>query len=402
MSADNGRRRHGRATTRGAAGGELALIDSFLEPFGLDRGGGRFPRSSGVLVGPGDDCAQLRPSPGMTLIATTDALVEGVHFDPRWSSPEDAGWKALAVNLSDLAAAGAKPRWFLCALGVPRRGTKSSTWNFSPGSRGDGAPRSEKPIDIKNSNINQLANRLGRGMSLLARASKIALAGGNVTASERWSITITALGEARRPLGRAGAKPGDRLILVGELGAAALGLRRLQRGADPGARAGPRGETRGSPRRSEGPGERAARMHQLKPRPWIEEGQLAAGFASAAIDVSDGLLQDLTHLCARSGCGAELELDALPRSSAVRRAEGSFTETGWPLSLAGGEDYALLLAVPARRLDRFRAAFRARRFFEIGRITRPPRGAAPPIQLLERGAARPLPARLGHDHLASG
>ena len=160
---------------------EFELIDAFLAPFG----GGE---------GVGSDCAALSVRPGHQLVGTTDALVEGVHFDLRRFTPEDVGHKALAVNLSDLAAAGAKPRWFLCALGVPRRGAT-------------------------------LAPRMARGMAALARRSGCAIVGGNVTRSRDWSLTITALGEARRALTRWGARPGDALAVIGSLGDAAAGLR---------------------------------------------------------------------------------------------------------------------------------------------------------------------------------
>ena len=96
---------------------ELDLIDAFLAPFGLDRSSSAAP---GILSGPGDDCAVVAPSRGLSLVLKTDAVVEGVHFTMPPFSPEDVGHKALAVNLSDLAAAGAQPRWFLCALGVPK------------------------------------------------------------------------------------------------------------------------------------------------------------------------------------------------------------------------------------------------------------------------------------------
>ena len=157
-------------------------------------------------MGPGDDCAVLRPSAGRLLVATTDALVEGVHFDLSLSSARDAGHKALAVNLSDLAAAGARPRWFLCALGVPR----------TPHSRGAA--------------VFATARALAGGMAALARESGMALVGGNVAGADRWSLTVTALGEAAAPLSRRGARPGDALVLAGQVGAAALGLRLLRGG----------------------------------------------------------------------------------------------------------------------------------------------------------------------------
>src|SRR5437762_9724649 len=179
----------------------------------------------------------LSVSRGMQLVATTDAVVEGVHFDLERFSPEDVGWKALAVNLSDLAAAGARPRWFLCALGVPKSGRRG-----------------------------QLVRRISRGMAPLAKRTGCALVGGNFSRASEWSVTITALGEARRPLSRSGARPGDALVVVGTLGDAAAGLRPYP-----------------SP---------AASRAQRRPMPLVREGEIAAAQASAAIDVSDGFLQD--------------------------------------------------------------------------------------------------------------
>jgi thiamine-monophosphate kinase len=266
----------------------------------------------------------------MQLVATTDAVVEGVHFDLRRFSPEDVGHKALAVNLSDLAAAGARPRWFLCALGIP-----------------------------KGSRALQIADRISRGMSALARKSRCALIGGNVTAAAEWSVTITALGEARRPLSRAGARPGDALAVIGALGDAAAGLRSY-------------------------PSAVAARA-QRRPVPLVREGRIAANFASAAIDISDGFLQDLGHLCDESGVGAVVECSSLPLGKAARRLPD-----GMELALGGGEDYALLLSVPRRKL---RAMAKELRFAEVGRVIRG-RG----IQLTELGQPRPLPHRTGFDH----
>ena len=301
---------------------EFALIDAFLRPFS---------RGSGVSIGPGSDCAAVSVGKGMQLVATTDAVVEHVHFDLRRFSPEDVGWKALAVNLSDLAAAGARPRWFLCALGVPRSGRAA-----------------------------QIARRMARGMAPLAKRFSCALVGGNVTRASEWSLTLTALGEARRPLSRRGARPGDALVVVGSLGDAAAGLRAW-------------------------PSPAAARA-QRRPWPLIDEGLRAAGYASAAIDVSDGFLQDLGHLCEESGVGAVVECSTLPLGKAARRLAD-----GMELALGGGEDYALLLSVPRRRLAALRARVSA---VEVGRIVRG-RG----IQLTELGQPRPLPRHAGFDHL---
>jgi len=321
---------------------ELRLIDAFLAPFGLSRDARA--SGAGVLSGPGDDCAVVRPSAGRKLVLKVDELVERVHFDWRWFEAEDVGHKALAVALSDLAAAGAVPRWFLCALGVRRKTDAIRT-----------------------------ARGVARGMAALARRHGCALVGGNVTRAAAWSVSVTALGEAARPRGRGGARPGDVLVVAGELGRAALGLRLLRAG---------RGKRSGAAR--------TAVTAHLRPEPLVAAGLAADGLAVAAVDVSDGFLRDLGHLCAASGCGAEVELSSLPIDPAVRAA-------GIELALSGGEDYALLLAVRVRNLRRLIGAVRrtGSPAIAVGRFV-----AGRGIRVLERGRSRPLPARLGWDHLA--
>ncbi|MCP3100705.1 thiamine-phosphate kinase [Myxococcus sp. K15C18031901] len=268
--------------------GEFDFIRRFLH---------HFPKAR-VPVGPGDDCAVLPPS-RRPLCVTTDALVEDVHFTRAAFSPEDIGHKALAVNLSDLASMGATPRWFVCALALPR--------------------------DFPARELSGLA----RGMAALARAHRVALVGGNFTSAREVSITITAAGElSRAPLTRAGARPGDLLYVSGTLGDARLGLVHLRAGR----------------RRGD------AVRRQRRPEPRVALGRLAARYASAALDVSDGLAQDLGHLCVTSGVRAEVELGRLPLSAVVRR------ELGPEGALAGGEDYELLLAVPPRRGRAFERA----------------------------------------------
>jgi len=322
---------------------ELLLIDAFLAPFGLSRDARA--AGPGVLSGPGDDCAVVRPSTGRKLVLKVDELVERVHFDWRWFAPADVGHKALAAALSDLAAAAARPRWFLCALGV------------RPG-----------PDALRT------ARGMGRGMAALARRHGCALVGGNVTRAGAWSVSLSALGEATRPRGRGAARPGDAIVLVGELGKAALGLRLLR---GPGKKSASRVLT-------------AAIRAQLRPEPLVEAGLAAGSLASAAVDVSDGFLRDLGHVCSASRCGAEVDRDPLPHDPAVRSA-------GVGLALSGGEDYALLFAVRRRNVARLLS--RLRRIGApaalVGRFV-----AGRGIRLLEGGKPRPLPKRLGWDHLA--
>jgi thiamine-monophosphate kinase len=320
--------RDGRSAKARSSEGEL--VAAFLAPFSA---------GERVVIGPGSDCAAVGVARGQKLVSTTDALIEGVHFDWRWFSAEQVGHKALAVNLSDLAAAGATPRWFLCALGMPPR-------------------QAER------------ASGIARGMARLARRHGCALVGGNVSAARDWSITITALGEAPQPRSRIGARPGDALFVCGKLGAAAAGLRML-RGA-----------------RGAAPGSAAAMRAQRMPSPLVEAGLAARRFASCAIDVSDGFLRDLSRLCAASGVGAEVDCDALPVGPGASLED----------ALSGGEDYALLFAIPKHRSPGFRSALRAfpaSPSFEVGRFSE-----AQGLRLSERGRPRALPTVTGFDHLS--
>jgi len=303
--------------------GEFDLIRLFVRS--APRGG------AGVVLGIGDDAAVVRPPAGEDLALTVDAVVEGVHFDRRFA-PEDVGWKALAVNLSDLAAMGARPLWALCALGVPR-GAAATT----------------------------LA-RVGRGLARCARAHGVALAGGNVTRARELSLTVTAVGSVPRgaALTRAGARPGDLVLVSGTLGEAARGL-------------GPR------------PRPCCARR-QRRPEPRVALGLGLRGVASACLDVSDGLLQDLGHLCRASGVGAEVRLARLP----VRHATPE-------QAAVGGEDYELVFTVAPRDLPRALSAAAAAAVpvsvigaIRTGRGVRATGGDGAPFR----------PPRSGHDHLA--
>jgi thiamine-monophosphate kinase len=276
---------------------EFALIARFLLPFRVPPP----PR------GPGDDCAVLGARPAE--VVTVDAVVEGVHFSRRSSSLAEVGHKALAVNLSDLAAMGARPTWFVCALGLPP--------GFGP---------------------TQL-DALALGMSRLARVHGATLVGGNVTRSPQLTVTITAAGAASRPLLRSGGRPGDVLYASGHLGDAVAGLQLLQR------------------HRAVGVAQRSLVDAQRRPSPHLGFGRLAARHASAAIDVSDGLLQDVGHLARASGAQARLDSAGVPVSDALLAWAGS-RAAALDLALHGGEDYVLVVAVPARRVPAFERALR--------------------------------------------
>ncbi len=257
--------------------------------------------------GPGDDAAVL---PAQRQVVTTDAVVEGVHFTRPFFSFEDIGHKALAVNLSDVAAMGARPSWFTVALALP--------------------------ASISTRDVLAMA----RGMARLAKRHGATLVGGNVTRGRQLSITITAAGTlTRAPLLRSGARPGDSLYVSGVLGNAAAGLKWK------------------TPEFSRA---------QRRPAPHVAFGALTSRFASACIDVSDGLVQDLGHLCRASGVGAALHSDSLPVSRALAKRTEALR-----LALTGGEDYVLLMAIPSRRRTAFERAIAAARLsaWHIGATT---------------------------------
>lgn len=281
---------------------EFDRIASFLEAFDV------LPSPQG----PGDDCAVLPPSTHPTCV-TVDAVTEGVHFTRRTSSLEDVGHKALAVNLSDLAAMGARPSWGLCALGLPE--------------------------DVSGADLKALS----RGMAALARAHGLRLVGGNLSRSLQLTVTVTvggALPPGRRPLQRRGARVDDVLYLTGPTGLASAGLSLLEN------------ERPGHapiPRRW-----RPLLDAQRRPTPQVAVGLALAPFASAGIDVSDGLLQDLGHLCRASGVGACLDSERVPLADILLEASRA-RDVALRHALSGGEDYVLLLSVPPKKVPAFEA-----------------------------------------------
>jgi thiamine-monophosphate kinase len=251
-----------------------------------------------AVLGVGDDCAVLAPGPGMQLCMSSDMLVEGRHFLAT-VAPQRLGHKALAVNLSDLAACGAEPLAFTLALALPRA-DEAFLQGFAEG-------------------LWTLADRHG-----------IELVGGDTTAGPL-NICITAIGQvpAGQALLRSGARPGDALWVSGTLGDARAALE-VFRGT------------------LEVPGEAftALRRAMELPEPRIALGQRLRGVASSAIDVSDGLLGDLGHVLSRSGVGARLDVDALPRSAQLAALPAAVQQE---CLLHGGDDYELLFtAAPAQ------------------------------------------------------
>ncbi|MCE9660638.1 MAG: thiamine-phosphate kinase [Burkholderiales bacterium] len=261
-----------------------------------------------AALGVGDDCALLDLAPGMTLAVSSDMLVEGRHFVST-VAPERLGHKALAVNLSDLAACGARPLAFTLALALPA----ADEAFLAP---------------------------FARGLLALAERHDCELVGGDTTRGPL-TIAITVFGELApgTALLRSGARPGDDLYVSGLLGDARLALEVL----------------RG---RAAAPGEAFARIRRAmeEPEPRVALGRALVGIASSAIDVSDGLAGDLGHVLRRSGVGAVVEVDALPRSADLAaQAEALQREC----LLAGGDDYELVFTAPVGRREAVAGAARA-------------------------------------------
>ncbi len=262
-----------------------------------------------VVLGIGDDAAVLDMPAGRQLVAALDTLVEGRHF-PAGCSPHSIGHRALAVNLSDLAAMGADPAWFLLALTLPVA----------------------EPVFLE---------PFAQGLLDLARPYGVALVGGDTTAGPL-AVSVQVLGSV--PVGaaltRSGAAPGDLLFVSGTPGDAAAGLQALL-----GAQA-----LRGAP---SSPHALTLVQRFLYPEPRVELGRALRGLASACIDVSDGLAADAGRLAAASGCGAQIDAARLPLSEALQAAAGA--ERGAMHALTGGDDYELCFTVPAQRRSELEA-----------------------------------------------
>ena len=274
------------------------------------------------MLGSGDDAAVTLPE-GATA-TSVDALVDGVHFRREWSSLAQVGHKALAVALSDLAAMGAEAGEAYVVLGVPE--------------------------DLDEDGCLELLD----GMAALAAPTGTTLAGGDVTRAPVLTLAMTVVGHAPSAddlVTRGGARPGDALVVSGELGGAAAGLLLLESDSS-------------SPSRSllvaQSPTNSELVTRQLEPQPRLEEGRaLAAAGATAMIDLSDGLGGDAGHVAEASGVGLRIDAAALPLQAGVAAVAEAAGREPLELATSGGEDYELLAAIPAERLDEATAAVEA-------------------------------------------
>ncbi len=319
---------------------EFELIERFFT---------RTPRAASVRLGVGDDAALLAPTPGWELAASVDMLVGGRHFLAD-TDPAKLGRKALAVNLSDMAAMGATPKWALLAVALPE---SDSAW---------------------------LA-RFAGGFFALADEHGVELVGGDTTKGPL-NLCVTILGEvpAGQALTRGGAQPGDDIYVSGSLGDAALALAAM------------------SGRTPLAPAVAATCRERLEnPAPRVALGEALRGVASAAIDVSDGLTGDLGHILERSRVGATIELAAIPRSQALAaKLAGSERALALQCLLAGGDDYELCFTAPASARERMAtiAGTCALSLTRIGVVTG---GATPLVVRDERGDLLPaLPQAFDH------
>jgi thiamine-monophosphate kinase len=312
---------------------------------------------AGVRVGIGDDCAVLEPRAGAALLATTDLLVEDVHFRRRWAEPADIGWKAIAVNLSDIAAMGGRPRWALVALACPEGTSVAEIEAFY------------------------------EGALALGRAHDVTIVGGDTSASlAGWIVNVTLLGDAVQPRLRSTARAGDAVAVTGALGRSAAGLAVLERESAQGVSAAHLAEVTAA---------------HLRPRPRVHEGEwlAAAGGVTAMMDVSDGLGIDLPRLLAESGAGAAVDVDRLPVDAATRAVAAALGADPTAWATGGGEDYELLLTCePAalERLQRGLAEACGTRLTPIGEIT----AGARPVRWSSRG--HEVTVARGFEHFAAG
>jgi len=288
-----GRRDPGRAKGRGPGppsegsalgpGSEFERIRSIVARLGAG------------TTGIGDDCALVADGPGL-LVVSTDLSVEQVHFRTDWLSLGEIGWRAAAGALSDLAAAGARAVGILVSVGVPAGAAEGA------------------PVELME----------GAGEAVSAVGGVVL--GGDLSRAGQWTVNVTVLGRAARPVGRAGARPGDGLWVTGRLGGSRAALAAWLRGEVPAP---------------------LARQAFAHPIPRLEAGQrLAAAGASAMIDLSDGLAGDAGHVAAASGCALDIDLALLPIHPDVAAQARLETTSDAEFAGQGGEDYELLVALP--------------------------------------------------------
>ncbi len=320
--------------------------------FGLiERISARVRRENGVRIGIGDDAAAFEPTAGLISLVTTDMLVEGIHFDLSLCEPASLGKKALAVNLSDIAAMGGIPRHFLLSLAVPNH------------------------INV------EFLDAFVEGMLEMGDRFGVTLIGGDTSSVKAGLvISVTMIGEQSPGLiiSRSGASPGDLIFVTGTIGDAALGLAMLKAGV------------------REGP----AIARHLDPLPRVREGMMLAeaSIPTAMIDISDGLLADLGHILELSRVGARLHLKELPLSDEYRDKQPLFSKDIFAFPLSGGEDYELLFTTPPAKVPLIKSVAEktGTTVRTIGEIS-----SSAGLSLLAPDGSEYQPERRGYDHFSA-
>jgi thiamine-monophosphate kinase len=332
--------------------GEFGLIDALAGLVSAEPKAGKAWQD--LVIGIGDDAAAWRSDSSLCL-ATVDALVQDVHFKLDMTSWEDLGWKSLAVNLSDIAAMGGSPRYALVSLSLPQDTEVEDALSFY------------------------------RGMLSLARRFEVVIAGGNISSAPIVTINVTVFGKGdgvpERLLTRSSARAGDRVAVTGHLGSASAGLEMLTKG------------------QSRAASSSALRQAFLRPCPRVAEARiLVEQGVRTAIDISDGLVSDLGHVCSASRLGARIRVGSVPVSPEVRESFGT-RATG--LALSGGEDYELLFTAPPPVMEAAMAALRSSGC-PVTIIGETVQDQGSRVILLDDKGNEITAPKLGWDHFAAG
>ncbi len=309
--------------------GEFGLIDRITKK----------PRDKDILVGIGDDAAVIKTKKGLQVF-TTDSLVEGDHFRREWFSSIQIGMKAVEINVSDIAAMGALPKYVLVSMALP------------------------KELDL------EFVDGLYEGMWRSCNKYGIEIIGGNMTHSEKIIISITLTGEVddNNLCLRSGAKPGDYILVSGHLGNGRAGLRLFQEGIT---------------------GFEKVKKNYLEPTSQLNTAIKISPFSNSMIDVSDGLAPEIKHICNNSECGAIIYKDKIPISEEVRAVAANLGDDEFDYALFGGEDFELVYTVSKENIDKVNG-------FLVGEITKNKK-----ISLFFNGKEKVMEEK-GYDHFSRG
>jgi thiamine-monophosphate kinase len=342
--------------------GELGIINKFFQHFSL--------AASGINLGMGDDAAALEIPKGYMQLITTDIMVEDIHFERKYCAPQFLGHKILAINLSDIAAMGGEPRYFLLSLGFP------------------------EDLEV------EFLEAFIAGLQQTAKDYNVTLIGGDTSASKKYIIlSLTLLGQVKKRelITRSGAKPGDYTYVSGHIGCSAVGLNLLKAGyyLDSGM-VFKRGV---SIDKDEEKLARQCLLAHLSPSPRLKLGRVlsAKRLARAMIDVSDGISRDLNHICRLSKCGALLYEESLPISEAVHYWAKKLKLSPYDLALHGGEDYELLFTLPPEKAEELEHEIKKNQLIsatKIGEIKDQKEG----IKIQHLDGTRSMLTDKGYDH----